>query len=166
MIIAVIVAGRLQTGRLRSTDPMIGPAGNRESDGMKRNGLALQITLPVLDNGQARRQLAAANVRQAQFLDEVQRRQIPLQVELALILVATKQMALTHAEHHLLQQERLATLAERTYRQGSGDAGMRIAAQQAALEADLQRLDAQITLADAIVGLQRATGMAMANENP
>ena len=151
----------LQTGALRTTDPAIGPAGKRESDGMKRNGLAFQVTLPIFDTGQARRDLAAANLNQALFLDEAQRRQIPLEVETALNVVATSQVARGLAEHHLAQQRRLATLAERTYGQGIGDLNGLIIAQQLVLAAELQRLDAQAALAEAIVGLHRATGTAM-----
>ncbi len=151
----------LQTGVFRNTDPALGPAGNRESDGMKRNGLALQVTLPIFDTGQARRDLATANLNQALFLDQVQRRQIPLDVESALSVVGTNQVALGQAEHHLAQQQRVATLAGRTYGQGNGDLNGLIAAQHLVLDTELQRLDAQAALADAIVGLHRATGTAM-----
>nr|MBP8080891.1 TolC family protein [Arenimonas sp.] len=83
----------LQSGTLRATDPSLGIAGVRETDGLWMNGLELQITIPVFDTGQARGDFARAQIAQAQAAAESIRRQVPLEVERALATLAAAQVA-------------------------------------------------------------------------
>ena len=110
-------------GALRATQPSAGVAGMRESDGMAFQGLAIQITLPVFDTGQARRALADAQVAEAEHQAEAVQRRISLDVEQALATVVIAQEAAAHAEHHLRLQRQLEELAGRTYQNGIGDRG-------------------------------------------
>lgn len=166
---AVIEAGAertLQSGLLRSTEPTLGPAGMRESSGMKLNGFELRLALPVFDDGRARVGLADARWREAGFRNEAQRRSVPLEVETALSMLAVNQVALKNASHHHEQQQLLAAFAVRSYQAGAGSFATRLAADQALLDSSLQLLDAEAALADSVIALQRATGAAIAALTP
>ena len=150
----------LQTGSLRATDPSLGPAGTRESGGTELNGLAVQITVPIFDTGRARRALADANLAQAQFMAEAERRQVPLEVERALATLIAAMDAAHHADHHLRQQEQLQQLALKTYQQGSTDYLRYRDAIRNRLASAMDQLRAQQSLWAARVDLERSTGIA------
>lgn len=151
----------LQTGRLRATEPALGLAGTRESSGMSLQGLELQITLPLFDTGRARRELATARVAQAEFVEEAVRRQVPLEVERAIALLLTANIAFEHANHHFLQQQRLEQLARRNYEQGAKDRIGYLQASRVRLSAAMEQLEVQQARWAALVALKRATGNAL-----
>ena len=153
----------LQSGAMRATEPSLGIAGMRDVDGMKLNGLAAKITLPIFDTGRARDTLANANIAQAQYQAEVAQRLIPLQVERALATLITNTKALEHADHHVRQQMQLETLALRNYQQGVGDYLYLVEAKRLRLASQMEQLQAQQMLREAYVDLERATGMAIQN---
>lgn len=153
---------RLQTGALRATEPSAGPAGMRDTGGMAFAGVAAQITLPLLDTGRARQQLADAQMAQAQARAESVRRQVPLEVERALAGLVSADAAVGHADHHLHQQQQLETLAKRNYQQGAGDFSSYQQAKRAHLSSLQDRLRARQMRWAAVVDLERATGLAQA----
>ena len=150
----------LQTGALRATEPSLGVAGTRESGGLNLVGPSLQISLPIFDTGRARRDLANAQVAQAEFNADSVRRQVPLDIERALGTLIFAQLGLDHAEHHLHQQELLERLTEHSYRQGASDLLTYRMATQARLQSTLERIQAQQSQWAAVVALERATGVA------
>ena len=152
----------LQTGALRATEPSLGLAGSREAGGMWLNGLELQILLPIFDTGQARSDLASAQVAQAEFSAEAIRRQVPLEVERALAMLSVAQAEAVHADHHLQQQTLLEQLARRNYEQGNSDLFAYLQSSQARLASVQDQIDARQALWQAAVDLQRATGVASA----
>jgi outer membrane protein TolC len=154
----------LQTGALRNSDPALGLGGTRESGGTDLNGLALQITLPVFDTGQARKALAASKVAEAEASAEATRRRIPLEVERALATLLTAQSAAGHAEHHQMQQQQLEQLARHDYEQGVSDFFRYRQSSRARLVAAMDQVESQQVLWAAWVGLQRATGVAQAEK--
>jgi cobalt-zinc-cadmium efflux system outer membrane protein len=155
---------RQQTGALRATQPALGPAGTRESGGLWLNGVAVQITLPIFDTGRARRDRANAQIAQAQFTAESARRQVPLDVERTLATLLASEQALDHADHHLHQQQLLERLARRTYEQGASDFSHYRLVSQARLASALDQLEAQQALWNALLALEKATGIAMVSD--
>lgn len=153
-------AAALQSGASRNTDPSIGVAGMRESGGMSLGGLALQISLPIFDNGQARRQAAMGKLAEAEASAEATRRRIPLEVERALAALLTAQAAVGHAEHHQRQQQQLEQLALGNYRQGASDYFQYRLSSRARLDAGMDQIQARQAAWAAWVDLQRATGVA------
>lgn len=151
----------LQVGGLRATQPSLGPAGMRETDGMAFKGAGLQLSLPIFDTGRARRDLANAQVAQAEFAAEAVRRQVPLEVELAIASLVAADQAAGHADHHLEQQSRLETLARKTYRQGATDSSAVFDARRARLVSVQDVIEAQGARWAALVDLERATGVAV-----
>lgn len=147
----------LQTGRLRATEPALGFAGTRESGGMSLQGLELQITLPLFDTGRARRELATAQVAQAEFAQEAVRRQVPLEVERAIALLVATNIASGHADDHLHQQKQQEQLARRNYQQGLSDRVSYLQVSRAQLSAAMEQLEAQQARWAALVALARAT---------
>ena len=144
------------SGALRATQPSAGVAGMRESEGMVLQGLALQITLPIFDTGQARRALADAQVAEAEYQIDAVRRGISLDVERALATVVIAQEAAAHAEQHLRQQQQLEVLVSRTYQRGIGDrAEFRLATQNRLMAAQDQ-LAARQALWERLLELERA----------
>ena len=157
----------LQSGALRNTEPSAGVAGMRGMGGdMSQQGVAIDLALPVFDTGRARRELADAQIRQAQSLALAQSRQVPLEVEQSLALLQARQIAFHHAQHHLSQQQQLLSLAERGYRAGLSDLSARLSAESNLIEAELQLLDAHSALWESGVALERATGLAIADAVP
>ena len=150
----------LQTGALRATEPSLGLAGTREAGGMWLNGLELQILLPIFDTGQARSDLASAQVAQAQFSAEAIKRQVPLEVERALAMLSVAQAEALDADHHLQQQTLLEQLARRNYEQGNSDLFAYLQSSQARLSSMQDQIDARQAVWQAAVDLQRATGVA------
>lgn len=150
----------LQSGALRATEPSLGLVGVRETDGMRMNGLELQVLLPVFDTGRARRDLSSAQLAQAEFLAESVQRQVPLEVERALTTLAAAQLAVGHAEHHLRQQQLLEELARRNYEQGASDLLAYRRSSLSRLASAQDQIDARQALWTAAVDLQRATGVA------
>jgi outer membrane protein TolC len=155
----------LQVGALRSTEPALGPSGVRESDGLSLNGLAVQISLPIFDTGQARRELADAQLAQAEFTAESVRRQAPLEVERALAMLVAMRQAATRADHRLRQQQQLEALARSNYEHGIIGVLDYRQASRARLASTLEQIEAQQAVWSAVVALQRATGVAVAS-NP
>lgn len=153
----------LRTGALRATQPSLGPAGMRETSGMAFKGLGLQLSLPIFDTGKARRDLANAQVAQAEFSAEAVRRQVPLEVELAIANLVAADQAAGHADHHLDQQTQLETLARQTYRQGATDSSALFDARRARLASVRDTIEAQRARWAATVDLERATGVAVLN---
>ncbi|MCX7042066.1 MAG: TolC family protein [Gammaproteobacteria bacterium] len=151
----------LRTGALRATQPSLGPAGMRETSGMTFAGAGLQLALPVFDTGRARRDLADAQVAQAEFSAEAVRRQVPLEVELAIANLVAADQAAGHADHHLGQQTRLENLARQTYRQGATDSSAVFDARRAHLASVKDVIEAQRARWEASVDLERATGVAV-----
>lgn len=151
----------LQTGGLRAAQPSLGLAGMRETSGMAFKGVALQLLLPVFDTGAARRDLANAQVAQAQFAAEAVRRQLPVEVELAIASLVAADQAAVHARHHLAQQTRLEILARQTYRQGGTDSSPAFDARRARLASAKDLIEAQRVRWAAAVDLERATGVAV-----
>lgn len=160
------VEQRLQTGGLRTTEPSLGFAGTRESGGQSLNGLSLQLAVPIFDTGRARRDLAAAQVAQAEFAEEGVRRQVPLDVERALATLVATNIAAGHADHHLHQQQQLEQLAQRTYEQGISDRGRYLQARRARLASVMQQIESQQARWLALVALERATGIAVYQPTP
>lgn len=152
--------GRLQSSGLRATEPMLGPAGMRETGGMSLYGLGVEILLPVFDTGQSRRALANAKITQAGFAAEGVWRRVPLEVERALATLLAADIAVTHADHHLAQQQQLERLARRTYALGIAGRASYLQASRARLDAAMQQLDARQARWAAMVALERATGTA------
>lgn len=150
----------LQSGLLRTADPVLGPKGMRETGGMTLAGLDVQVLLPVFDTGQARRALAGAQVAQAEFAAEAIRRRVPLEVERSLGILVAANVAAGHAEHHLAQQSQLQRLARRNYEQGVADRASYLQASRSRLDSDMQLLDARQARWRALVDLERATGTA------
>lgn len=151
----------LNTGALRATQPSLGLAGTREAQGMAMVGPGLQLSLPLFDTGSARRDLANAQVAQAQFEAEAVRRQVPLEVELAIARLVAADQAAGYAHHHLEQQTRLETLALQTYRQGATDSSAIFDARRARLASEKDVIEAQRNRWAAFVDLERATGVAV-----
>ena len=151
----------LRTGALRATQPSLGPAGVRETGGMDLKGADLRLSLPVFDTGRARRDLANAQVAQAEFAAEGVRRQVPLDVELAVAGLLLAERAVDQAHRHLVQQTRLETLARQTYRQGATDSSALFAARRARLVSDRDLIEAQRVRWAEAVNLERATGVAV-----
>jgi len=151
---------RLQTGGLRATEPALGPAGIRESGGLALEGLSIQMALPIFDTGRARRDLAAAQIAQAEFTEEALRRQVPLEVERAMATLMAAHIAVGHADHHLYQQQQLERLAQQAYDQGISDRPRYLRASRARLDSVMEQLDAQQARWAALVALERATGSA------
>jgi len=154
----------LQSGTLRATDPSLGLAGVRETDGFWMNGLELQITIPILDTGRARGDLARAQIAQAEAEAESIRRQVPLDVERALATLAAAQVAAEHADHHLHQQLLLEELARQNYRQGSTDLLRYRQSTQARLLSAIDQVNSRQAVWTALIALQRATGVAAAGQ--
>jgi outer membrane protein TolC len=154
----------LQRGVLRNSEPALGLAGVRESDGMRLDGIGLQVSLPLLDDGRARAALAATNLQDAQFRAAAQGRQVPLQVEQALQRVAAERVGLAQAESHARQQARLAALSQRNYGDGGSGLAESLSAQLASLDAQEQVLAAQEALTTSLVALERATAYALASD--
>lgn len=154
------VERELQSGMLRTADPTVGPKGMRETGGMTLAGVDLQVLLPVFDTGQARRDLAGAQVAQAEFVAEAVRRQVPLEVERSLGTLVAADLAAGHADHHLVQQEQLQRLARRNYEQGVADRATYLQARRSRLDSVMQRLDAHKARWTALVDMERATGAA------
>ena len=154
----------LQSGTLRATDPSLGLAGVRQTDGFWMNGLELQITIPVFDTGRARRDLATAQIAQAEAAAESIRRQVPLEVERALATLAAAQVAAEHADHHLQQQLLLEALARRNYQQGGSELLRYRQSTQARLLSALDQINSRQAVWTALVALQRATGTAAAGQ--
>ena len=150
----------LQSGTLRATDPSLGIAGVRETDGSWMNGLELQITIPAFDSGRARGDLARAQIAQAEAAAESIRRQVPLEVERALATLAAAQVAADHADHHLKQQLLLETLARRNYQQGGSELLPYRQSSQARLLSAMDQVNARQAVWTALIDLQRATGVA------
>lgn len=151
----------LQPGALRAADPSLGAAGTRESGGLSLNGVAVQISLPIFDTGRARRDLANAQVAQAEFTAESMQRQVPLDVERALAVVMASQAAVEHTVHHVRQQQQLETLARKIYTQGVSDLSTYRLASRARLVAEIERIESQQALWSAFVALERATSVAI-----
>lgn len=152
---------KLQTGVLPNTDASLGIAGMRDVDGMKLNGLAAQISLPIFDTGRARDALASAKIAQAQYQAEATRRLIPLEVERALATLIANTKALEHADHHVWQQQQLEKLARRNYQQGVGDYLNMAETKRLRLASQMDQLQVQQALRVAYVDLARSTGVAM-----
>jgi len=152
----------LQSGAPRATDPSLGLAGVRETDGFWMNGLELQITIPVFDTGRARGDLARARIVQAEAEAESIRRQVPLDVERALATLAAAQVATEHADHHLRQQALLEELARKNYLQGNADLPRFRQATQARLLAAIDQVNSRQAQWSALIALQRTTGVAAA----
>ena len=153
----------LQVGALRSTEPTLGPAGMREASGMSLYGGSVQVSLPVFDTGRARRDIAAARVAQAEFAAQSVRRQVPLEVEVAIARLLAADAAAKAADHHLQQQRQLETLAHRIYRQGAADASGYFQARRALLASVMDQLDSQQARWDALIALERATGSVLSS---
>lgn len=151
----------LSTGALRATQPSLGPAGMRETSGMSFAGANLQLALPLFDTGKARRDLADAQVAQAQFAADAVRRQVPLEVELAIASLVAAHQAAGQADHHFNQQTRLETLARQTYRQGATDSSAVFDARRARLASMKDRIEAQRVRWTTTIDLERATGVAV-----
>lgn len=152
-------------GALRAAQPSAGVAGMRESDGMTLQGLALQITLPIFDTGQARKALADTQVAEAALQAEIVRRLVPLEVERALATVLIAQDAVAHTQQHLRQQQQLETLAGRTYQGGVGDrVGFREATRDR-LMAAREHLQARQVLWTSLLELERAAARQMVTES-
>lgn len=151
----------LRTGALRTTQPSLGPAGMRETSGMSFGGAGLQLALPLFDTGRARRDLADAQVAQAEFAAQAARRQVPLEVELAIASLLAAHQSVGHADHHLVQQTRLETLAREIYRQGAADSSAVFDARRARLLSAKDAIEAQRSRWVALVDLERATGVAV-----
>ena len=130
----------------------------REVDGMALQGLAVQITLPVFDTGQARAAIADARIAEAGHQAEAIRRLIPLEVERALATIMATREAVAHAEHHLRQQVQLEDLARRTYQHGIGSRFDYNIAIRNHLTAAEERLQAQRMLWVGLLELERAVG--------
>ena len=154
----------VQTGALRNSEPLLGPAGVRESSGFSLNGLGAQITLPIFDTGRARSNLADAKISQAQFQAEATRRLIPLEVERALAILIASTKALAQSDRNLKQQQQLEKLALGNYKQGNGDYLRVVDAKRFRLSSQMQQIQAQQMLRAALVDLERATGVAMQNQ--
>ena len=150
----------LATGTLRAVNPGAGIAGTRESGGQSLNGLVIQMAVPVFDTGQARRQLADSRVAQSGFAAEAIRRQVPLEVERALAMLLAASNAAVHSEHHLDQKTQMERLARNDYQQGAIDFARYLQATRARITAALQRVEASQSQWEALVDLQRATGVA------
>lgn len=148
----------LDVGPLRTTQPAAGITGMREVDGMALQGLAVQITLPVFDTGQARAAIADARIAEAGHQAEAIRRLIPLEVERALATIMATREAVAHAEHHLRQQVQLEDLARRTYQHGIGSRFDYNIAIRNHLTAAEERLQAQRMLWVGLLELERAVG--------
>ena len=151
----------LSTGSLRATQPSLGPAGTRETSGMASKGVNLRLSLPLFDTGRARRDLADAQVAQAEFAAEAVRRQVPLEVELAVASLLAAERAVGNADQHLGQQTRLETLARQIYRQGATDSSALFDARRARFAAVKDTVEAQRARWAAAVDLERATGVAV-----
>ena len=156
----------LQTGGLRATQPSLGLAGVREMSGQSLLGPSLQLSLPIFDTGQARRDLAAAREAQAGFASEAIRRQVPLEVELAIATLVTANAAAEAADQHVNQLQQLEKLALKTYQQGVGDSANLLSARRARLESVMEKIDAQQVRWTAIVNLERAVGVAVLGPAP
>ena len=154
----------VQTGALRNTEPLLGPAGVRERSGFSLNGLGAQITLPIFDTGRARSNLADAKISQAQFQAEATRRLIPLEVERSLAILIASTKALAQSDRNLKQQQQLEKLALGNYKQGNGDYLRVVDAKRFRLSSQMQQIQAQQMLRAALVDLERATGVAMQNQ--
>ena len=124
-------------------------------------GANLQLALPLFDTGKARRDLADAQVAQAQFAADAVRRQVPLEVELAIASLVAAHQAAGQADHHFNQQTRLETLARQTYRQGATDSSAVFDARRARLASMKDRIEAQRVRWAATIDLERATGVAV-----
>lgn len=151
----------LQAGAIRNAMASAGPAVMREDSGMTSRGVGLQLSLPIFDSGQAREALAGAKVQEARFRQETRRRQVPLEVEQAVLTVLANQVAVRQAGQQAQQQARLAELAARRHRDGGSDLRALLAAQHAVVEARLQELAAGEHLATAITDLERAAATPM-----
>lgn len=151
----------LSTGGWRATQPSLGVAGMRETSGMSLAGPAVLLSLPVFDIGSARRDLANARVAQAEFSAESVRRQVPLEVELAIAALIAADQAAGNARDNLDQQMRLETLARQTYRQGGTDSSPVFDAHRARLASAKDLIEAQRIRWAAAVDLEKATGVAV-----
>ena len=127
---------------------------------MSLNGVGVQLLLPIFDTGRARRDVATAQVRQAQFSEQALRRRVPLDVEQAVIALLIAEKAAAHAGHHVEQQQALERLALRSYQQGVADRPSYQQARRARLSSQLQRLQSQQALWSALSTLERALGVA------
>jgi outer membrane protein, heavy metal efflux system len=149
-----------QRGALRNTELALGPSGVRESDGMSLNGVGVQLLLPIFDTGRARRDMATAQVGQAQFSEQALRRRVPLDVEQAVFGLLIAEKAAAHASHHVDQQRALERLARRNYQQGVADRPSYLQARRERLSSQLQQLQSQQALWSALSTLERALGVA------
>jgi outer membrane protein TolC len=146
----------LQGAALRNAEPALGPAGMRESGGMRLDGVGLQISLPVFDSGRARAAIAETKVQDAQFRAEAQRRRISLDVALAVERIAITRIGLAQAERALREVERAAELQFRSHQAGNSDATTLLAARSAILDASLRVLAGREALVSDLAGLQWA----------
>lgn len=148
----------LDVGLLRNTQPTAGIGGMRDGDDMALQGLAVQITLPVFDTGQARAALADARISEAGHQAESIRRLIPLEVERALAIVMATREGVAHAEHHLRQQQQLEILTRRAYQQGVGDRFDYNTAFRNHLMAAQEQLQTRRMFWTSLLGLEGAVG--------
>jgi outer membrane protein TolC len=150
----------LQAGALVTLDPQLGPAGMRDSDGMRAYGVQAQLALPVFDRGGFRRAAASARLVQAEASADAVRRRVSVEVEAALGVLLAARADLEVAERHLEREEQVRSLTRRTYEQGATGYEAWLAAERSRLSAELASIEARRAWWIALVGLGQATGAA------
>lgn len=144
----------------------VGLGAMRESSGMAMAGPALDIALPVFDDGSARRAQAEAMQRGAAHRLESERRALPLAVERALAQLALTRASLEQQQEAVARRERVDALAQRRYAQGLDDWTATADSGRMRLEAEIDALRLRGQVWQALVDLERATAMAMLPATP
>lgn len=144
----------------------VGLGAMREAGGMAMAGPALDIALPVFDDGSARRAQAGALQRGAGHRLESERRALPLAVERALAQLALTRAALEQQQDAVARRERANALAQRRYAQGLDDWNATADSERMRLDAELEALRLRAQLWQALVDLERATAMALMPATP
>jgi cobalt-zinc-cadmium efflux system outer membrane protein len=145
---------------LRTIEPSLGVAATRESDGMRLEGLAVQLRLPLFDHGQGRSALAASKLQQAQAGLDAAERQLPLEVERALAALLAADRAAGHSSHHRREQATLESLAARTYAAGGGSYEDWVQARRNGLGSERDQARARLAASEAGIELRRVTASA------
>jgi outer membrane protein, heavy metal efflux system len=151
----------LVTANAALWDPHAGIAGTRESGGNRLNGAAIQLTVPLFDNGQTRLALSQNASTQASLAVESLQRRIAVDIEASLQSLVNAKSSADHAGQHLRQQQQLQNLALHTYQHGATDFVTYQLAQRNALDAEMDALEADYLLQLAALALQQAAGIAL-----
>lgn len=157
----VALGDEAEIARLAFVDGSAGIAAERD-DGLSV-GPAVDVSLPVFDWGQARRDRANAQVIEARHRLVASSRTIVEEVRRAWASVAAARTLVNALERDLVPvQEQRRTQAETQYRNGAADITALLLAEQDALAGRLKLVQAQSRLAIAYARLQRAVGGARA----